>query len=113
MRGAIPILPQYAFMAWCSVKKKYRGNFNFTFTFNIVTYYYFNFQFVACKVYEGVQIIVYYPETLRIMLHVEVLWVVTQCSVAVGYQRFRGPCCHHLQCEKFLEKFISNQMPRL
>jgi len=22
MRGAIPPLPQYAFMAWCSVKKK-------------------------------------------------------------------------------------------
>jgi len=22
MRGAIPQLPQYAFMAWCSVKKK-------------------------------------------------------------------------------------------
>jgi len=24
------------------------------------------------------------------------IWVVTQCSVAVGYQRFRGPCCYHL-----------------
>jgi hypothetical protein len=24
-------------------------------------------------------------------------WVVTLCSVVVGYQRFRGPCCHHLQ----------------
>jgi len=31
MRGAIPPLPQYAFMAWCSVKK-HRGNFTFTFT---------------------------------------------------------------------------------
>jgi hypothetical protein len=29
MRGAIPLLPQYYFVAWCSVKIKYRGNFNF------------------------------------------------------------------------------------
>jgi hypothetical protein len=28
MRGAIHPLPQYAFMAWCSVKK-HRKNFNF------------------------------------------------------------------------------------
>jgi hypothetical protein len=30
MRGAIPPLPQYAFMAWYSVKKKHRDNFTFT-----------------------------------------------------------------------------------
>jgi hypothetical protein len=29
MSGAIPPLPQYAFMAWCSVKKKHRDNFTF------------------------------------------------------------------------------------
>jgi hypothetical protein len=38
MRGAISPLPQYALMAWSSVKKKHRDNFtfnfNFTFTFN-------------------------------------------------------------------------------
>jgi len=28
--------------------------------------------------------------------HVEVLWVVTACSDAVGYRRFREPCCLHL-----------------
>jgi len=33
VRGAVPPLPQYAFMAWCSVKKKeHRDNFTFTFT---------------------------------------------------------------------------------
>jgi len=26
MSGAIPSLPQYAFMAWCSVKKKHKDN---------------------------------------------------------------------------------------
>jgi hypothetical protein len=31
MRGAIPPLSQYAFMAWCSVKTKHRVNFTFTF----------------------------------------------------------------------------------
>jgi hypothetical protein len=30
MSEAIPPLPQYAFMAWCSVKKKHRDNFTFT-----------------------------------------------------------------------------------
>jgi hypothetical protein len=32
-----------------------------------------------------------------VMLHVEVFWVMTLCSVVVGYQCFRGPCCPHLQ----------------
>jgi len=32
MRGAIPPLPQYALMAWCSVKKQ-RDSFIFTFNF--------------------------------------------------------------------------------
>jgi hypothetical protein len=32
MSGAIPPLPQYAFMAWCSVKIKRRDNFTFTLT---------------------------------------------------------------------------------
>jgi len=27
----------------------------------------------------------------------EVFWVVTPCSVVVGYQRFGGPRCLHLQ----------------
>jgi hypothetical protein len=30
MRGATHPLTQYAFMAWCSVKKKHRDNFTFT-----------------------------------------------------------------------------------
>jgi len=29
MCGAIPRLPQYAFMVWCLVKEKYRDNFTF------------------------------------------------------------------------------------
>jgi hypothetical protein len=33
MSGVISPLPQYPFMAWCSVKQKYRNNFTFTFTF--------------------------------------------------------------------------------
>jgi hypothetical protein len=32
-------------------------------------------------------------------IQVEVFWVVTLCSVMVGYHRFRGPCCFHLQGE--------------
>jgi len=28
-----------------------------------------------------------------VRLLVELFWVMTQCSVAVGYQRFGEPCC--------------------
>jgi len=31
-----------------------------------------------------------------VVVQVEVLWVVTPCSVVIGYQRFRGPCYLHL-----------------
>jgi hypothetical protein len=34
-----------------------------------------------------------------VKIQVEVSWVVTACSVAVGYQCFRGPCYLHLQDE--------------
>jgi hypothetical protein len=44
MRGAIPPLPQYDFMAWCSVKKKYRGKFTFTFRTNTSVLTYFTFE---------------------------------------------------------------------
>jgi hypothetical protein len=27
----------------------------------------------------------------------QVFWIMTPCSVVVGYQRFGGPCCLHLQ----------------
>jgi hypothetical protein len=33
----------------------------------------------------------------EVMFQVEVFRIVTPCSVVVGYQRFRGPCCVHLQ----------------
>jgi hypothetical protein len=36
---------------------------------------------------------------MAVKIQVEVFWVVTPCNVAVGYQRFEGPCCLHLQGE--------------
>jgi len=33
----------------------------------------------------------------------EVFWVVSPCSVVVGYQRFRGPYCLHLPTEGSLK----------
>jgi hypothetical protein len=34
-----------------------------------------------------------------VMFQVEVLWVVTPCSIVVGYQCFRVPCYLHFQGE--------------
>jgi len=33
--------------------------------------------------------------SMVVKTHVEVLWVMTPCSVAVGYQSFGSPCCLH------------------
>jgi hypothetical protein len=38
--------------------------------------------------------------TAVMFLQVEVFWVVTPCIDVVGYQRFRGPYCLHLQGEE-------------
>jgi hypothetical protein len=37
MSGAIPSLPQYAFMAWYSVERKHRDNFTFTVPYHNTT----------------------------------------------------------------------------
>jgi len=34
-----------------------------------------------------------------LVIHVKALWVVTVCSVAVGYKHFGGQCCLYLQGE--------------
>jgi hypothetical protein len=34
-----------------------------------------------------------------VMIQVEVFWVMTQCSVVTGYQRFRGTCYLHVQAK--------------
>jgi len=36
---------------------------------------------------------------MAVMVQVEVFWVVMSRSVAVGYQHFERPCCHHGQGE--------------
>jgi len=33
------------------------------------------------------------------LFQLDVFWVVTPCSVVVGYQHLTGPCCIHLQDE--------------
>jgi hypothetical protein len=35
-----------------------------------------------------------------VKIPVELFWVVAPCSVVVGYQRFRGLSCRHLQGEE-------------
>jgi len=42
MSGAIPPLPQYAFMAWCWVKRKHSDNFTFYLTLLISRILYLN-----------------------------------------------------------------------
>jgi hypothetical protein len=32
-----------------------------------------------------------------VKIQIEVFWVVTPCSVVLGYRRFGGPYCLHLQ----------------
>jgi len=91
MSGAIHPLPQYAFMAWCLVKK-HSDNFTFRTRRGICLskFHWPKFSFLAkFEVFTEVKI------------RVEVFWVLTPCNVAVGYQRFGGACCLHLQGEVF------------
>jgi hypothetical protein len=37
-----------------------------------------------------------YEVFTAVKIQVDVFWVVTPCSVVVGYRRFRGPCYIHL-----------------
>jgi len=39
----------------------------------------------------------------NMQIHVTVIWVMTPCSVEVGYQRFGGSCCLHLQAGILLQ----------
>jgi hypothetical protein len=48
----------------------------------------FDLTYEPCVVFENTQ-----------WLQAKVFWVVTQYSVVVGYQHFRGPCCLHLHLE--------------
>jgi len=34
---------------------------------------------------------------MAMKIQVVVMWVVTPCNDVVGYRRFGGPCCFHLQ----------------
>jgi hypothetical protein len=40
-----------------------------------------------------------YEVLTAVKIHIEDFWVVTACNGVVGYQRFRGTCCLHLQGE--------------
>jgi hypothetical protein len=42
-----------------------------------------------------------------VMFQVAVFWVVTSCSIVVGYQIFRGPCCLHIPVEVKIEYSIT------
>jgi hypothetical protein len=44
---------------------------------------------------------------LIFQVQVEDFWVVTPCNDVVGYQRFEGPCCLHLQTWKPSETFTA------
>jgi len=49
MSGAILPLPQYAFKAWCLVKRRY--NFTFIFTFTFITKQYNQADLLECNSY--------------------------------------------------------------
>jgi hypothetical protein len=41
--------------------------------------------------------VISFEASMAVILHIEFFWVVMPCSVVVGYQCFRSPCCLHPQ----------------
>jgi hypothetical protein len=80
MHGVISPLLQYAFMAWYSIIHGIREVFILPKYWNHPT----AFPYILALLFVG---------------KVAVFWVVTPCSDVVGYQRFGGPCCLHVQSE--------------
>jgi hypothetical protein len=93
MSGAIPPLPQYAFMAWCLAKKKHRDAFTFTDNLKVLS--------LICR--SGNLLDARFEVFTPMKIQVLILWVVTPCSGVVGYEHFRQPCCLHLQGEVKME----------
>jgi hypothetical protein len=83
MSGAILPLPQYAFIAWCSVKKSTGTSLPLPLALCVsLCLVYFNIYhlpYASFEVFTAVEI------------EVQVFWVVAPCSVILGYQHFRGP----------------------
>jgi hypothetical protein len=58
MRGAILSLPHYAFMAWCSVKKRAGTNIHSTSKLVAYRYYYYYYYYFILYTYSTVQDII-------------------------------------------------------
>jgi hypothetical protein len=89
MRGDIPPLPQYALMAWCSVKAQ--GQL-YLYLQLCETYIYYLDAGVQGTSLSTALTISWSNNGFK----VECFWVVTPCSVTVGYRLFRCPSCLHL-----------------
>jgi hypothetical protein len=46
---------------------------------------------------------------MAVKLQVDDFWVLTPCSVAVGYQHFREYCCPQIQSEGKMEAAVSSE----
>jgi hypothetical protein len=115
MRGAIPPLPQYVFVASCPVKKKHKDKFTFTFTWisacNLLWLcWVLRLETVGRLVKGSMQVegiggcitrrtSDFLRFSRRWCIKSRSFWVVTPCSVVVLYQSFRYPFCLHFQGE--------------
>jgi hypothetical protein len=50
-------------------------------------------------IYKRVNELVLEISIKKVCVLVEVFWVVTPCSVAVGYRRFEGACCLKMEAD--------------
>jgi hypothetical protein len=66
-------------------------------------------EYVSLKVVKSVSPDASFEAFTAVMFQVEVFWVMMPCSVVVGYQRFEGPCCVHLQGKVKMEAAWSSE----
>jgi hypothetical protein len=94
MRGAIPPLPEYVFMAWCLVKHK--DNFKFTFTF-MFKLYLFGFSKLHLRSLFIYFTVVHLPLYSLSYTHFFILWPIIYlgANFSVNFSTSLSSILHH------------------
>jgi hypothetical protein len=62
---------------------------------------------ILCSILYSPNENVIFEAFTAVKIQVEVFWVMSPCSVMIGYQLLRGPCCLHVHQTKMFQILIT------